>query len=307
MRKHPMLSLLLCGALLFCVFTAKTAATETPEAELSTANVTYPVEGGLLYFDATSGTIETCDKTVTSVDIPEAIYGIPVTHINTWAFENCRDLTSVTIPVSITRMDMSSFRGCVQLQHIVIPSSLTGLSSYLFEGCTSLTSVMIPDSVTTISNWAFDNCTSLTDVYYGGNLQQWLAVRVESGNDPLITANIHFESEIPTPSSEQVRINSITIFDEYGENPLNAIPEGPFLASVSVTSLSSLDNALVFFAAYSPNGQYLNMTYAFVEASPGATVRVTLPFDNTAGTIGQMRAFAVESFGRVPKSREMSE
>ena len=126
-------------------------------------------------------------------------------------------------------------------------------------------------------------------------MQQWIAVKIQSGNMPLISANIHFESEFPVPISEQQRINAITIRNSTGEL-LDAIPTGPFWATVSITSLSSLENALVFFASYSSGGQYQNLTYAFVGASPGATVSVTLPFDNSDGEISQLKAFAVASF-----------
>ena len=154
---------------------------------------------------------------------------------------------------------------------------------------------MIPQTVTSIYSGSFSGCTALKDVYYAGTLQQWLAISRGSYNEPLLTANIHFESEIPTPKSEQFRINSITVCSENGET-LTAIPSGSFMATVSITSLSSLESSLIFFSAYTAEGQFQGLTYAFVEASPGATVRVTLPVDNSGGQIAQLKAFAVASF-----------
>ena len=47
-------------------------------------------------------TIPDCDTSVSGeLTIPETIEGYPVTGIGEWAFENCTDLTNVTIPDSV--------------------------------------------------------------------------------------------------------------------------------------------------------------------------------------------------------------
>ena len=51
-----------------------------------------------------------------------------VTSIGNYAFYECRNLTSVTIP----------------------DSGVTSIGNYVFDGCGSLTSITIPDSVTSI-------------------------------------------------------------------------------------------------------------------------------------------------------------
>ncbi|MCC8090656.1 MAG: dockerin type I domain-containing protein, partial [Oscillospiraceae bacterium] len=61
-------------------------------------------------------------------------------------------------------------------------------------GCSSLASVTIPDSVTSIGISAFSGCTSLTDVYYGGSEAEWNAITIDSRNDPLLSATIHYNS-----------------------------------------------------------------------------------------------------------------
>jgi hypothetical protein len=71
--------------------------------------------------------------------IPRLIKDLPVTSIGGWAFENCTNLTSATIPDGVT---------CI--------------GEHAFDGCTSLTSVTIPASVTNIGDMAFRDCTSLT-------------------------------------------------------------------------------------------------------------------------------------------------
>ena len=130
---------------------------------------------------------------LTSVTIPNSM-----TSIGREAFCNCTSLTSVTIPNSMTSIGEHVFEDCTSLTSVTIPDSVTSIGERAFDSCTSLTSVTIPDSVTSIIGCAFDDCTSLTDVYYAGSEAQWKAISISStGNDDLLTANIHYYSVDP--------------------------------------------------------------------------------------------------------------
>ena len=87
-----------------------------------------------------------------------------MTSIGDSAFEDCSNLTSITIPNSVTEIGYSAFNGCTSLKTITIPNSVTSIGSSAFSGCTSLESITIPDSVTSIGNWAFENCSSLKSI-----------------------------------------------------------------------------------------------------------------------------------------------
>ena len=137
---------------------------------------------------------------LTSVTIPNS-----VTSIGGWAFYNCTSLTSVTIPDSVTRIGDWAFYNCTSLTSVTIPNSVTLIDNYAFKGCESLTSVTIPDSVTSIGKRAFSYCKSLTDVYYAGSEAQWKAISISStGNDDLLTANIHYNYVSHTHSYKDV-------------------------------------------------------------------------------------------------------
>ena len=126
--------------------------------------VKYAVEGGYLTFDKKTGTVTDCDQSVTKANIPHTIKGVTVTCIGNDAFDNCRSLTSVTIPDSVTSIGDSAFRYCTSLTSVTIPDSVTSIGDWAFSGCKSLTSVTIPDSVTSIGEFAFHDCKSLTSV-----------------------------------------------------------------------------------------------------------------------------------------------
>lgn len=75
--------------------------------------------------------------------------------INTWAFLNCKSLTSVIIGNSVASIGDCAFRDCTNLSSIIITDSVTSIGSLAFRGCTSLESLTIPNSVTSIGNDAF--------------------------------------------------------------------------------------------------------------------------------------------------------
>ena len=74
----------------------------------------------------------------------------------------------------------------------VIPNSVITIGDFAFSGCTSLKEITIPESVTDIGLGAFVGCTALTDIYYIGTEQDWLAISIDSENDPLLNATIHY-------------------------------------------------------------------------------------------------------------------
>ena len=97
---------------------------------------------------------------LTSITIPNS-----VTSIGEHAFSRCTNLTSITIPNSVTSIGNGAFYACESITSIAIPSSVTSIGSIgCFQSCTSLTSITIPNSVTSIGDAAFSGCTSLTSI-----------------------------------------------------------------------------------------------------------------------------------------------
>ena len=165
-------------------------------------------EGNSHYASDASGVLFNKDMT-TLVQCPGAFaaYTIPdsVTRIGERAFYYCTSLTSVTIPNSVRSIGKWAFSHCTSLTSVTIPNSVTSIGDGAFASCTSLTSVTIPNSVTYFGEWAFDDCTSLTDVYYAGSEAQWKALGIShSGNDDLLTANIHYNYVSHTHSYKDV-------------------------------------------------------------------------------------------------------
>ena len=93
-----------------------------------------------------------------SITIPDS-----VTYIGDYAFFDC-GLTSITIPDSVTSIESGAFYGCVSLKSITIPNSVTYIDYEAFSYCYSLSSITIPDSVTYIDAYAFLDCYNLKSI-----------------------------------------------------------------------------------------------------------------------------------------------
>jgi hypothetical protein len=87
-----------------------------------------------------------------------------VNSIGQKAFEDCKGLTSISIPRSITTIGSNAFYGCTGLSTISIPRSVTTIGSYAFYGCTGLSTITIPDDITIIESGLFKDCVNLTSV-----------------------------------------------------------------------------------------------------------------------------------------------
>ena len=147
---------------------------------------------------------ELTDKDFKGVDsiTPYAFYGqssletviIPdnVTNIGADAFDNCKAIKHLTMPIDINiDVGINPFSSCSNitdivltqgngtivdynytnvkrtpwyvsrntLTHITLPEGITKIGSHIFRECSALTGIVIPKSVTTIGTYAFYKCT----------------------------------------------------------------------------------------------------------------------------------------------------
>lgn len=142
-------------------------------------NVTYIGESAFNY----------CLK-LTEVTIPngvESLYG---------TFSRCDSLKEITVPSSVSVVGYHTFSYCGALETVVFEEGVTELLDYAVVGCTSLKSVTLPSTLEKIGLRAFADDAQLADVYFNGTQEEWEAIEIAEGNEPLLNATIHFAEDV---------------------------------------------------------------------------------------------------------------
>ena len=95
-----------------------------------------------------------------------------VASIDSWAFDCCYSLTSVSIPNSVTAIGTGAFYWCLFISSINIPEGITSLENHTFYACLSLTDIVIPNTVNTIGKYAFAYCEDLASIQLPSSLTE---------------------------------------------------------------------------------------------------------------------------------------
>ena len=105
-----------------------------------------------------------------SVVIPNNVTTMQEGWMGGLAFENCKNLHSVTLSNALTKIAGRTFDRCINLTSIEIPNSIDTIGEYAFADCSNLKSVTIGQNVTHIESYAFSNCSSLDSLTIPANV-----------------------------------------------------------------------------------------------------------------------------------------
>ena len=92
--------------------------------------------------------------------IEEVIIGEGVTNVGAHVFQDCRNLTKVTLPSTLTRIEEYAFY-FTAINEIKIPSGVNYIGTYALSN-TKITSLVVPEGVTWIG--CASNCSELSEV-----------------------------------------------------------------------------------------------------------------------------------------------
>lgn len=131
---------------------------------------------------------------VIGAPLPHSSGDITVIGIESEAFKNNKDITSVTLIGGVSKIGDSAFMQCRNLKSLIIKSPVEYMGKYTFEKCTMLSEVQLGDSLTSIGvkaflecpitsislpmslkcieDSAFYACTSLKEINFNNNLER---------------------------------------------------------------------------------------------------------------------------------------
>ena len=251
------------------------------------------------------------------VEIPEG-----VTVIQKSLFHQASGLQRVALPKSLKGVAANAFDGCTNIKEVFYAGSeaewkalpiATGndplknatiyynstLDDYY---CRITVEVSEGGRVAVSANTAKagDTVTVTATPYRGYTLS---AIYVDgekiSGDIFTVTGN-HRVSAVFTRlpivgGNEDFRLEGITVLDGAG-NPLQELPAERLLVTVAVRHLKESGGGTVMLAQYDEKGRYQGLLWLTLEEMPqNMTLKVTLPVDNTGGSIAQLKVFLVES------------
>ena len=130
--------------------------------------------------------------------------------IGAYAFYGCKNVVTLNIPHDVTAIGKNSISNCTALESITIPNTVKIIESHAFWNCTSLRTVKLSCNIESINEGAFLNCNNLSDVIYNGSAYEWRSVVIDTMNDELLNANIHYDGKVASTTITLKTTTTIT-------------------------------------------------------------------------------------------------
>ena len=266
---------------------------------------------------------------VETLEIPEG-----VTMIRQGLFRNAACIRRVALPKSLKGVAANAFYGCRKIQEVFYAGSeaewnalpiatgndpLKNATIYFNSTiddyyCRITVEVSEGGRVAVSANTAKagDTVTVTATPYRGYALSAIYVDGAEISGDTFTVTGNHRVSAVFTRlpivgGNEDFRLEGITVLDGAG-NPLQELPAERLLVTVTVRHLKESGSGAVMLAQYDEKGRYQGLLWLTLEEMPqDMTLKVTLPVDNTGGSIAQLKVFLVESlFSPAPVGEAIS-
>ena len=130
-----------------------------------------------------AGAFEGC-KHINNVSIP-----LTTNYIGNRAFLGCIHLSEVTIPGSVNTIQAQTFYQCYALEKVTVLAGTQMINRSAFQMCETLSQITLPSSLTTIEEWAFASCKGLKSMTIPSNVNV-IGDHAFYGCDSLTSINI---------------------------------------------------------------------------------------------------------------------
>jgi hypothetical protein len=166
------------------------------------------------------------DKAFSGTSLKSITLNSDLTEIGDSAFEDCDELTQISIPDGVKKVSEKAFKGCSKLTSARLGKNTSNIGDSAFEDCVLLTSVTLPDELRSIGKNAFDDCEKLdtitvpgsvtsigADAFYADNLDLQIKGYKNSKAEEYAKKNKIYFTSIGTYDNKYVSIstNSISV------------------------------------------------------------------------------------------------
>lgn len=199
------------------------------------------------------------------VVIPESVtyneQNYAVTSIGHFAFENCAQMTNISIGEKIESIGSQAFNNCSGLTDLVIPNSVKTIGRSAFAKCSGLTTLYFGTGITDVYEYAFYGCDNLTTIeFHCKEVGSWFSsngittikigcevktINNDFGNcnltgiyitDLSAWCNISF-SKNPLTTSKHLYLNGVEIIDLTIPHDVTAISAKAFNGGCNISSV----------------------------------------------------------------------
>ncbi len=160
--------------------------------------------------------------------------GKGITSVGSLAFNECGNLSVLSLPEGLETIGSYAFNGCKMLVSISLPSSVKTISECAFNECENVFSVSIPDGLERVDAQAFCRCYKLAAVKLPASVKT-MGVSVFSYCSSLIRAEIY--AEIP----------SLPMWTFYGCSSLTEVVLPGSVSGVGELSFLRCDNLQIVY------------------------------------------------------------
>ena len=233
--------------------------------------------------------------------------------IGAYAFEGCTALEEIDLGGSLELLETMAFRDCDKLKKVVLPDGLIGIGSAAFYDCDRLEEVWIGRDVRQLNSLneyeyndtgdhyykgAFEQCGKLKAVYFLGDAP---TLGIDAFTATALDLTVYYLEEksgwtspywngIPSetfiPPVVPVEIERIELLDPNGA-PTETFAVGNMGVTLHIRNWQN--EGIVLLAAYTADGQFIQMRWVNVNEVSGSGVSTSTVLSND-GSIGQLRA-----------------
>ena len=191
--------------------------------------------------DANRATITSYKGNVSALSIPKTLDGYTVVKIDSYVFQNNKQLRVVVVPDSVTEIGGNAFSNCANLSQVSLSKKLTCIRSNAFYNCDSLTEIEIPKSLQSVgmANYSysgpFSNCDGLKNIKFEEGTTQIVSYLFEkcTGLEEItIPDTVTFIGG--AAFSECAELRKVSIADSVTEIGSSAFSDCPKLTDINI-------------------------------------------------------------------------